>query len=138
MITFGDITIITAAEGVFVDPKLGIMPRVWNFKRLIRADGEIAFDRGRTGADHSFTVRFLDVTVANVGTIRDRIESLVAEPMEESLTLPDMPAIPNCVCTGVDPSAATRAVILSYGGGTLVQTATYNMEFALTFRQVRG
>lgn len=136
MITFNG-NLITAGEGTYRFAP-GIMNRVWQFKRLARADGEISHNKGRAGCDHVLTVRFSDVPVAGISGIQARIESLLADPSEYTLTVPDYGSYPNCVVSDIQESEQTRTIADLQISGGLDFTKTYMMEYTVTFRQLRA
>lgn len=138
-VTFRSSDIITDAQGVWKF-KPGIMNRDWVFVRLPLALGEIAKDMGMSGTDHVLTGKFLNVSVGSVNSILTALRNLASpssgSPRSGTLTVPEYGSYNHCVISNVE-TGEQKASGKDVGPDGSV-TKTYDIEFSITFRQLRA
>lgn len=134
-ISFGDDDIWSAADGSFQFTP-GMIQRRWMFKPMLRTDGEIPKRGGLGGCDHSLTLKFHAVEVAEIPAVFFNINSLARGLNSETLSVPDYGDYRHCVVTSVQASPQT-AGLKDVSPSLDNLTRTYLMEFNITFRQTR-
>jgi hypothetical protein len=132
-ITFGNFTVISSSEGGWQEPELGFIDPGYEYAKLINTDGELAKPVASGGCDHSITINFVNVALASVAGIQARIASLKTKGVQ-TLTIPEFPAIPNCVFKSAKRANKRTSTIAI--AGTVTLTAKKNVDYTLTFRQL--
>lgn len=133
-IIFGSITVISSTEGGWQEPEIGTINPSWDFKSLAQADGELANPLNRKGCQHKVVVNFVNVPIASIQSIRDRMDSLTRAG-KQTLKIAEWPDIPNCVCEEA-PLTSSRRCSISRTIATYGQSVGRDLDFTLTFHQL--